>query len=277
MTGAEFYNEFNTNYDRMSNDAAPGIEPYEISVFLTEAMYRLIKSYYQGKTNLLKKGFEQTEKRRKDLSELITSTVNTSNVSTTILSSDQSGAHRNSYFYDLPDDFWLTIEESVLSNVERCDITQPSTSIGEGIIIGDQVLSTIYTRIPVVPKTHDEYNSNIKNPYTKPGTPAEDPDDAVAWRLDFSHAVGATPKRHEIVTDGSYSILQYYARYLRKPPPIIVEDIAPYTINSISVQTDCILDSMFHPEIVQEAVSIALETVKDDRWQTQKVESTVVE
>jgi len=277
MTGTEFKNEFELHYDRMSNQGAPGLEPYEISAILTDAQNRIIKFNYQGKTNRLRKGFEQTEKRRKDISELVEASVSPTNLSLTSISSDQSGAHRNSFFYDLPDNFWLAIEESLLTNVLRCDIVQSVLDASSRTVIGDTYGNRIYTRIKVLPKTHDEYMSNIDNPFVKPKDPNDKGRKATAWRLDFSKAQGAGSKRHEIVTSGSYGILQYYVRYIAKPTPIIVEDLTGYTIDGLSAQTDCVLDDSIHREIVQLAVSIALETVKDNRWQSQKIESMNVE
>jgi len=303
MTTTEFYNEFLVHYDRVTNNDAPGLNAYEISVLLTEAQRRIVKSNYQGKSNILKKGFEQTEKRRKDLSELIMASISTTGASLTSLSSNQSGAHQDAYFFDLPTNFWLAIEESLLTDVPRCDITQPTSSASTSFVVEEQtpeeaegpsersVISgldivgdfvttknTYYTRITVLPKTHDEYNSNIDNPFVKPGDPNEDGRDAEAWRLDFSRESSTTAKRHEIVTSGDYDILQYYIRYIAKLTPIIVADLTgSYTIDGLNVQTECILDSEIHSEIVQEAVSIALETVKDPRWQSQKIESMNVE
>jgi len=279
MTTTEFYNEFLVHYDRVANDSAPGLNAYEISVLLSEAQRRIVKSNYQGKSNKLRKGFEQTEKRRKDLSELIMASISLTGASLTSLSSNQYGAHQDAFFYDLPTNFWLAIEESLLTNVLRCDVTQPERGSDPDLpIIGDVYGGMTYTRISALPKTHDEYNSNIDNPFVKPGDPNEDGRDAEAWRIDFSRETSITAKRHEIVTSGDYDILQYYVRYIAKLTPIIVADLTgSYTIDGLAVQTECVLDSEIHPEIIQEAVSIALETVKDPRWQSQKIESMNVE
>ena len=49
------------------------------------------------------------------------------------------------------------------------------------------------------------------------------------------------------------------------------------TIMGISGPSNCELGSMVHNEIVMEAVSIALETSEEKRWQSQIIESLNVE
>ncbi len=53
-------------------------------------------------------------------------------------------------------------------------------------------------------------------------------------------------------TDSSYTI-----RYIKRPKPIVVHDIAPLTIDGVSTTSDCELDESLHQEILQRAVELA--------------------
>lgn len=57
--------------------------------------------------------------------------------------------------------------------------------------------------ITVKPITHDQYTINIKNYYKKPSR-------SVAWRMDYEDG-------SEVITDGTYSILKYFIRYVVNP------------------------------------------------------------
>ena len=70
MTTNEFNNEFDILYNNIASNAAPGIDKYEKSVYLTKAQLEIVKEY-NGLQNKYQKGFEGSDKRRTDLKELI--------------------------------------------------------------------------------------------------------------------------------------------------------------------------------------------------------------
>ena len=49
MTIDEFKREFDISYNNIMSNAAPGLNEYEKSVFLTKAQYEIVKSYFQVK------------------------------------------------------------------------------------------------------------------------------------------------------------------------------------------------------------------------------------
>ena len=151
MNNTDLKREFLILYDKVTNFAAPGYLDEEISVFLTKAQERVILNIYSLKTNRLNESFEETEKRRKQLQELVIPNVSLS------LSSNQIGAE--GYFYDLPDDCLLVIKEKVkLSGCSCCN--------------------NEYKRIK--PITHDELEINKSNPFKKPN-------ENLSWRLDINN------------------------------------------------------------------------------------------
>jgi hypothetical protein len=235
MTAAEMKDLFLVLYDKVTNLAAPGYTDGEINQFLNKAQLQFIKQRYNHKGNKYRDGFEETEKRRKDLSEL----TRNADLSTASISTSQTGVSANGVFYDLPTDFLYTLREEVtLSSSDPCIDS---------------------TRISVKPVTHDEYTANIGNPFKKPGK-------TTVWRLDFSRTTIAGPKRHELVTDGSYTINTYHLRYLKKPINI-----------DIITSVDCELDDSVHEEIVDAAVRIATGITDPQSYQVKLAEETKTE
>lgn len=151
MTLNDFKLEFLVLYDKVANFAAPGYLDDEISIFLTKAQERIILSLYSEDGNKYKEGFEETEKRRKQLQQLIEPNVSLS------LSSDQTGSEGKAY--DLPKDCLLVIKEKAkLSGCNCCN--------------------NEYKRVK--PITHDELEANKDNPFKKPS-------EKLLWRLDIGN------------------------------------------------------------------------------------------
>ena len=153
MTVTEFSNEFDIHYNAIASQSAPGLDLYEKSVFLTKAQEEVIKNYYDPLSNRKQKGFEQSEKRRRDLEQLVIPFT-----STTLVSS-ANGLSNNSKFFKIPDDTFLIVYES-----GKVSSTDPCLNNKE---------------IKIIAKTHDEYNYQINNPFKRP-------DRDSIWRLDIS-------------------------------------------------------------------------------------------
>ena len=235
MTANEFADRLELHFNKIANNDAPGYEDAEWSVLLTKAEERFFLQNYAG-TNKLREGFEETEKRRKDLSEL----TSNSELTSTAVSSSQTGILPNVVYYDLPTDFLYSIKEDVtISSIDEC-------------VTGK--------RIKVKPITHDEYTVNIENPFKQPFATSYD---GLVWRLDYSRAVvGTDPKRHELITDGSFTITVYHLRYLKRLPGMTVDRTTPTN------QLNSVLDESTHERILDIAVEIALEITVDNRLQT---------
>lgn len=229
MTANEMADELEVLFNKVTNNDSPGYEDAELSLILNKSQERFRNQIYSG-SNKLQEGFEETEKRRKDLSEL------TKNVEISTASSNQLGTLPNGTFYDLPDDFLYAIKEEVtINSSEEC-------------IDGN--------RIRVKPITHDEYAINVDNPFKQPY-------DGLVWRLDYSRTTDNTnPKRHELITDGTYNITTYHLRYLRRLADIVVDRVTPTN------QINCVLDESTHRRIIDIAVEILLEITVDNRLQT---------
>ena len=153
MTNQEFRNQFDISYNAIASNSAPGIDDYELSVYLTKAQLEIVKNYYDPLSNRKQKGFEATEKRRRDLNQLVKDYKTTSTIS------NNFNIDSESKFYVIPDDLFLIVNEKAKINSEDCYNGKS---------------------LNIKPLSSDEYNIQINNPFEKH-------DNKNAWRLDISN------------------------------------------------------------------------------------------
>ena len=237
MTANEMKFNFQLKFDSLFEFSSPAYDDRQISWLLTEAQFRVFIKRYNPLGDKYREGFEDNERRRRDLEQLIESaSIAGGQIA---ISADQDGVHPNGTFYDLPDGFLYATEESAITSE----------------IPGEEVY--------VKPVKHDQYRANIRHPFKRPYH-------NLVWRMDYSrqtHALGtatdATNKRTELIVrdSGVNPITDYRVVYLRTPPDIVVDETA------LQNQVHCILDETLHREIVDEAVVIADAAVKKDEYQ----------
>ena len=229
MTILEMSNEFDIHYNSIAGQSAPGLDIYEKSVYLTKAQLEIVKNYYDSLSNRKRKGFENTEKRRVDLKELIKDFKSTSPFSSNL------AIHNSSKFFNIPNDTFVIINERVKISSEDC---------ANG------------TTINVKPVTHDEFNIQINNPFKAP-------DKDIAWRMDISKI----SNNFVVEILSPYNILgslEYQLRYLKYPNPIILGDLTTsypsenLSIDGVTGPSSSELNSEIHREIIDRAVEIAL-------------------
>lgn len=230
MTSAEMELQFDRLYDKITNFDAPGYTQEEKSAMLTKAQERIFFKYY-GPFNKTRESFEETEARRKELKELVKGTT------ITVPSTSQTNVLPNGVFYDLPEDCLFVIQEQ-------------ATTVSQDPCKNNK-------RIKVRPITHDEYNIMIDNPFKKPDV------NRYAYRLDYQG------QKHEIVTDGTYTIGQYHIRYIERLQPIIT---GSFSYLGVAGPLDCKLDSSVHERIVDEAVIIATGITEPEFYQLKTIE-----
>lgn len=229
MTTKEFSNEFDIHYNSIASNQAPGLDLYEKSVFLSKAQLQVIKNYFNPLGNKYKQGFEQSSSRRADLRELIYSFTSKAGVE-----NSPHSINKDSLFFASPDDLFLIIKESAK------------------LISSDTCVNGNYVR--VVPKTHDEFDIQIDNPFKRP-------DKKLVWRLDF-HSISTGIKNVELITSEK-GISEYVVRYVKYPEPIILTNLVTafpnesISIDNKTVEQTCRLDVAVHREILDRAVELA--------------------
>lgn len=225
MTVEEFNNEFDIRYDSIAGKSAPSIDMYEKSVYFTTAQLEIIKNRYDPASNRKQKGFEGSEKRRVDLKELIR------DYKTTEFFTNDNVINDFSQFVKIPSDTFLIVNEQVRASRKNCTKT-----------------------LDVVPKTHDEYNVEIKNPFKRPN-------ERKVWRMDY--ATQDDSKTLELIPASDVSLIEYHMRYIKHPRPIILVDLNQefpnenLTIDGYTSVLECELDKSLHQEILNRAVELA--------------------
>lgn len=225
MTTEEFSNEFDTLLNSYSTIEAFGKTPSTIELDEYEKSVFLTNAQEEivigmyNGKNPFRDSFERTEEIRRYLSDLIKT------YTTTDKKVGYTGLSKSSVFFELPDDLWFITYESVNLKDD-----------GLGCMSGED--------ISVIPITQDEYHRIGKNPFR--GT-----NERRALRLDLSGKVV------EIVS--KYNVESYLVRYLSRPAPIILTDLADnLSINGISVKTECELNPVIHRAILERAVKLAI-------------------
>lgn len=221
MTIDEFSNEFDLSLNKYHIE----LDEYEKSIYLTAAQVQLIKSYFPP-------GIERSSKVRTDLKELIKNYISEDKITSLNNISDDSK------FFKIPNNVFITIQE-------QCNIISPDSCI-DGLLVN------------VVPKTYDEYNIQIKNPFKKP-------DKSVVWRLDF-YSQNSVDSNVELISP--YDISKYRLRYISYPEPIILTKLSNslfgegLSIDGVTTTQTCKLNKSIHREILNIAVGLAMANYK---------------
>lgn len=225
MTTEEFSNEFDTLLNSYSTIEAFGKTPSTVELDEYEKSVFLTNAQEEivigmyNGKNPFGDSFEGTEEIRRYLSGLIKT------YTTTDKKIEYTGLSKSSVFFELPNDLWFITYEAVNLKDD-----------GLGCMSGED--------ISVIPITQDEYHRIRKNPFR--GT-----NERRALRLDLSSKVV------EIVS--KYNVESYLVRYLSRPAPIILTDLADnLSINGISVKTECELNPVIHRAILERAVKLAI-------------------
>ena len=227
MTTQEFSDQFDVLYNNIMSNQAPGLDEYEKSVFLTKAQYEIIKNYFNPKSNKNQEGFDDSPKRQIDFSNLMAAKKQTTAITTptTYVKFDS-----RSVLYEMPSDILFALNETAI------------------------VTENLKTRlITIVPISFEEYARILSKPYKQPLKNQ-------GWRLLNTGMNGTTQARiSEIVVKAGATVSDYIIRYVRRPKPIILTTLTETNV-SLDGETDvteCELDPILHPEILQRAVELA--------------------
>lgn len=232
MTTQEFSSEFDILYNNIMSNAAPGLDEYEKSVFLTKAQEEILKNYFNPKGNKYQEGFDDNEKRQIDFSSLVTVITIPSYSNSQYIKIDD-----RSLLLLMPNDMLFALNEV-------CEITE----------------NNINRLVNVVPISFIEYSRLISKPYKRPLKNQ-------CWRL-ISSSSEKDRVFELILPFGSIVPGSYRIRYISRPAPIILVDLSTeypgLSINGITSVTECELDPSIHYEILQRAVELAKSTYTGD-------------
>ena len=241
MTDNEFLERFDVSYNNITSNQAPGLNVYEICIFLTKAQDEIVKNYFDPKGNKYSEGFDGNQKRQIDFSMITkVATMESSTVSNPFENALYDG--RNSKSVALPSDIMMIINEKV------------TVTRGEKPSVG----------LVVKPLQFDEYDRLMSKPFKRPLKEQ-------AWRL----IINDTANKADLIVGPTDTITAYTLRYVKKPKPIIVGPLDGLTIDGYCYVGDntpipgstpsanypethgCELDPILHEEILQRAVELA--------------------
>lgn len=225
MTTQEFSNEFDVLYNNIMSNQAPGLDEYEKSVFLTKAQLEVLKNYFNPKGNKYGQGFDENAKRQIDFSTLITAAKpSIYTASGTYVKFDD-----RSQLYKMPKDILIVLNETGINTVDG-----------------------VKRLISIIPMNYEEYARLMSKPYKQPLKNQ-------GWRL--FQSTGGVDFISEVITKYNSTLADYKIRYVRRPKPIILANLADeysnVSIDGLTTVTECELDPIIHPEILQRAVELA--------------------
>lgn len=120
-------------------------------------------------------------------------------------------------------------------------------------LIINETLTTDTGVKQVVPISFDEYSRLMSKPYKEPLK-------YQAWRL-ITESSGSDDIIVELIPHSGETVSKYTIKYVRRPKPIILVDLASeygdVSINGVSTISECELNPLIHEEILQKAVEIA--------------------
>lgn len=224
MTITEFSKEFDIRFNYVNSNLAYSVNDYEKSVYLTRAQEEILDNYFNPKGNKYQEGFDMSAKRHIDFSTIIKP------LSITTEKTGITAYDKNGLLFEINDDVFKVLND-------RFDyIDTSNTSI----------------ETAVIPIDYDSYQRVKTKPYQNP--PARQ-----SWRMTRSGdttgklVVEIIPKKNIDKTKA----FTYSVRYLKRPTPIVVANLpVGFTVNGVSVQTECSLPPEIHDEILNRAIEI---------------------
>lgn len=217
MTAQEFRYEFDLLYNNIMSDMGPGLDDYEVSLFLTQAQEEIVQQLYAGSSSF--DGFEASEKVRRNLANLLVRQTLTLSTSTDI---------GNGY-----KEFSASLQGNLLALLsERVKISDVSCGKDKWV--------------NVVPVKYDELNKVLENPFRRPSN-------RNVLRLDKS----TTGVSIIAMSTAGVSLDYEYEYLKKPQPIIVADLPAGFTINGQSTASTSALDESLHRPIIKYAVQLA--------------------
>ena len=205
MTNEEFSNEFDLLYNNIMSNQAPGLDEYEKSVVLTKAQYEVIKSYLNPKGNKVQEGYDDSQKRQVDFSTLtVSKTLDAISEDFKVIDRDESGC------YLFPKDAMFVLNE----------IFKVSNDADKQITL--QVISISF----------EQLQKKMESPF---GFPIK----RNAWRI-ITNQSAYKGTVSQLFWHINETPLKYTIRYVKKPHPIILQDLGDLSIEGYSYRSGSI-------------------------------------
>ena len=241
MTNTEFSNEFDVLYNSITSNQAPGLDEYEKSVFLTKAQADILREYFNSRVDGTNGGFDGSQKRQYDFSQLIkTTTLLEDNTVTTKID-------KRSKCYKFPTDYFLSVNEIISDSKRQYSVVSISYSDYQRLMMKPYAYPPkntawrLFTSTTIVKELEE-----VDTPVTKSFDPI--PIEKVSISVPVAEIIG---KFGDSPT--------YQLRYVKKPNPIILIDLTKddVSIEGSQKESKCELPPQLHQEILERAVTLA--------------------
>ena len=249
---------FSSLVDKMSSNTYAEISVLERDRIFNIAIDRFVKERY-GVNNVKREGFEVTQKRTDDLSNL---------TSYEIILPYSEGTYSdksiNTSLFELPSDYWFSLQQRLTA---LCKANPPFRYVNDCGVTKLKANPDESKSIPVSQKRHDEINSVLLDPFNKPTK-----DEAFSVIKD-----GDKIK----VTDYHKSMIEvFYLKDIKpeslsltylKEPKWLNAGVTYSTKPNESMyykNTEFWFNSSVHQEIVDIAARTAIETLENPRYNT---------
>lgn len=186
MTAAELMQKFNLHYDNILSAAAPGLNEYEVSLFLTQAHKEVVASYYNGVMG--GDSIDSTEATK----SLISRYILTDSIIPTDLEEDIPINGVNIYKIELKEDVLQLLAERLYKKEDS-----------NNIIVKPVLIDQVYRL--------------LQNPFRKPS-------DVRAWRLDIYNS-DSKLRQIKLITNFNATDYKYIYTYMKEPEPIILVNL----------------------------------------------------
>lgn len=238
MTNQEFSNEFDVLYNSIASNQAPGLDEYEKSVFLTKAQSEILREYFNSRVDGTNGGFDGSQKRQYDFSQLI---------KTATLSEATNVTHldKRSKCFLFPKDYFLSVNEIISDSDRQYSVVSISYSDYQRLMMKPYAyppkktvwrLFTSTSTITEADSASSEANISAQS------------DDNKSYTTPVAEIIGKTGDS-----------ITYSLRYVKKPNPIILLDLDgdDVSIEGKQKESSCELPTQLHQEILERAVTLA--------------------
>lgn len=174
--------QFKLGVDKVDSFNSANFTTEEIDLYISDAQEQFVEQRAYG-NNFKRESLEETQKRVKDLQSIIT------NANITVFINNTNNKP-NGFFVELPVDYRHAINETCTLSYTDCNNSTQSTII------------------PITALTHDQYNTIIENPFSKPSLKQ-------VYRLSYGRF---NSKEHfELIIPQNTTLVSYNLRYLKDP------------------------------------------------------------
>lgn len=228
MTNAEIKTQFNTLYNNINNNAAPGLSDAEISTFFNKAQDEIVKSHVLGPTTTYQLGINQTSKRDVELDSLVKKHTYTYN------SSVSDNYHNKGKMFQLSSSVpsILIILSEIITPAKLVDVNGGIPSREEGKPL--DVVELSYAQL-------NRFNAGVYR-YPKKNQ---------CWKIRHDNKVEIIFPSYiyNDYSNNDFNQFGYNVIYVKTPKRV--------NISSTATADSCELPEVLHMEIVQRAVELA--------------------